>query len=245
MRVERPLSRGIQRFTGITQGMVDAAPPPGGGAAASSADLLRGPRAGRPQRALRRARAAPGVRARRARVARAARAVHGRSSPAASRRCSAGAALAPLAGALGIEVDEVAPRAARRPHVRARVLRAVPEAVRERARRSATRSTLLRLAPAALRKTGAGRGVPRDQRPDLSDAAGRPRRLRLPRRRRAAAVRRQVGVACARARGRTSAPPRAGPSDAEHVDYRPTNSELGALVLENRLIKALEARRAT
>ena len=28
MRVERPLSRGIERFTGITQGMVDGAPPP-------------------------------------------------------------------------------------------------------------------------------------------------------------------------------------------------------------------------
>ena len=26
--MERPLSRGIQRFTGITQGMVDGAPPP-------------------------------------------------------------------------------------------------------------------------------------------------------------------------------------------------------------------------
>src|SRR3954463_13320358 len=28
-RVERPLSRGIERFPGITQQMVDAAPPPG------------------------------------------------------------------------------------------------------------------------------------------------------------------------------------------------------------------------
>ena len=28
VRVERPLSRGIQRFTGITQAMVDDAPPP-------------------------------------------------------------------------------------------------------------------------------------------------------------------------------------------------------------------------
>ena len=28
VRTERPLSRGIQRFTGITQGMVDGAPPP-------------------------------------------------------------------------------------------------------------------------------------------------------------------------------------------------------------------------
>src|SRR3954470_1307281 len=28
VRVERPLSRGIERFTGITQAMVDEAPPP-------------------------------------------------------------------------------------------------------------------------------------------------------------------------------------------------------------------------
>src|SRR5215212_1315634 len=28
VRVERPLSRGIERFTGITQAMVDDAPPP-------------------------------------------------------------------------------------------------------------------------------------------------------------------------------------------------------------------------
>src|SRR3954449_11773202 len=28
VRVERPLSRGIERFTGITQAMVDSAPPP-------------------------------------------------------------------------------------------------------------------------------------------------------------------------------------------------------------------------
>ena len=32
VRVERPLSRGIERFTGITQAMVDTAPPPARGA---------------------------------------------------------------------------------------------------------------------------------------------------------------------------------------------------------------------
>ena len=42
VRTERPLSRGIQRFTGITQAMVDGAPPPARGAAASSAELLEG-----------------------------------------------------------------------------------------------------------------------------------------------------------------------------------------------------------
>ena len=36
VRVEMPLSRGIERFTGITQAMVDGAPPAGRGAAASS-----------------------------------------------------------------------------------------------------------------------------------------------------------------------------------------------------------------
>ena len=42
---------------------------------------------------------------------------------------------------------------------------------------------------------------------------------------------------CAPARGRTSAPPPGWTERAEVVDYKPTNSELGALVLENRLIK--------
>ena len=45
--------------------------------------------------------------------------------------------------------------------------------------------------------------------------------------------------ACARAPARTSPSRRRGPAQAAHVDHEPTESELGALVLENRLIKAL------
>ena len=68
-----------------------------------------------------------------------------------------------------------------------------------------------------------------------------PRRLPVPRRRRQDPVRRQVGL---------DPQPRAGPfravvaagawtGHATIVDYRTTRSELGALVLENRLIKEL------
>src|SRR5213083_494455 len=41
VRVEQPLSRGIERFTGITQAMVDAAPPPAA-ALTRLAELLDG-----------------------------------------------------------------------------------------------------------------------------------------------------------------------------------------------------------
>ena len=42
VRVETPLSRGIERFTGITQGMVDAAPAPADGAAGAGAACCAG-----------------------------------------------------------------------------------------------------------------------------------------------------------------------------------------------------------
>src|SRR5437762_8403793 len=42
VRVERPLSRGIERFTGITQAMLDSAPSP-----VQALELLRGMLAGR------------------------------------------------------------------------------------------------------------------------------------------------------------------------------------------------------
>ena len=86
------------------------------------------------------------------------------------------------------------------------------------------------------RKTEPGEAIPRDQRPDLStlpddpgvyvfrDERGRP-----------LYVGKSVSLR-SRARAHFCAP--AGWTErAEIVDYRPTNSELGALVLENRLIK--------
>ena len=63
--VAQPLGRYIQRFTGISQEMVDKAPDPED-VLPRLADAAARPRARRPQRALRRARAAPGLRPRRA-----------------------------------------------------------------------------------------------------------------------------------------------------------------------------------
>src|SRR5205085_1485938 len=141
VRVEQPLSRGIERFTGITQAMVDSAPEPAG-VLEELAELVRG-----------------------------------------------------------------------------RVLIAHNASFDRRA-----------LTQARVR-------VPREERPDLSklpddpgvyvfrDERGRP-----------LYVGKSVSVR-SRARSHFCAP--AGWTErAEVVDYKPTNSELGALVLENRLIKA-------
>ena len=86
-----------------------------------------------------------------------------------------------------------APGAARRPHVRARLLRAVPEAVRER-RDGGRRARPAALAPARSQDR-ARRGDPARPAARPLDPAGRPGRVRLPRRARAAAVRGEVGVA--------------------------------------------------
>ena len=163
-----------------------------GGGAGRAGRPARGPRADRAQRALRRARAAPGVRARRARLARAARALHRAArAPLRPARAQAGAR---AAGRLARDRGgRGAPRAARRPHVRARVLRPVPEAVRER-RDGGRRARPAALAPPRSQDR-AGRGDPARPAAGPLDAAGRPGRLRLPRRARAAAVRGEVGVA--------------------------------------------------
>ena len=233
VRVERPLSRGIQRFTGITQGMVDGAPPPEE-VLPEIARPARGARAGGAQRALRRGRAAPGVRARRARLAEAAGAVHGRSSPAASRRWCGSAGSPRSPGSLGIEVDEVH-RALPDALTCARVFCALFPKLCANAVTVGDAIDLLRSRRRA-RKTEPGEAIPPDQRPDLStlpddpgvyvfrDERGKP-----------LYVGKSVSLR-SRARAHFCAP--AGWTErAEIVDYRPTNSELGALVLENRLIK--------
>ena len=76
-----PLSRGIQRFTGITQAMVDQAPRAEDVLPELAAPDARA-RAGCALRGVRPARAAPGVRAGGPRVAGAAGPVHGRARPA-------------------------------------------------------------------------------------------------------------------------------------------------------------------
>ena len=232
VQVERPLSRGIQRFTGITQGMVDGAPPPEE-VLAELADLLEG-------RVLIAHNARFDVRVLRQAFERAGLdwpsppalctvMLARRFAPLARKR-----ALAPLAGSLGIEVDEVH-RALPDALTCARVFCALFPKLCANAVTIGDALDLLRSRRRA-RKTEPGEAIPRDQRPDLStlpddpgvyvfrDERGRP-----------LYVGKSVSLR-SRARAHFCAP--AGWTErAEIVDYRPTNSELGALVLENRLIK--------
>ena len=155
-------------------------------------------------------------------------------SRAASRRwCGSGGSRS-LAGSLGIEVDEVH-RALPDALTCARVFCALFPKLCANAVTVGDAIDLLRSRRRA-RKTEPGEAIPRDQRPDLStlpddpgvyvfrDERGRP-----------LYVGKSVSLR-SRARAHFCAP--AGWTErAEIVDYRPTNSELGALVLENRLIK--------
>ncbi|HEX4760879.1 MAG TPA: exonuclease domain-containing protein [Thermoleophilaceae bacterium] len=232
VRVERPLSRGIERFTGITQAMVDSAPPPEE-VLPQLERLMRGRvllahNASFDRRVLRQAFERAGL-----------------DWPDPPTLCTVSLArrfaplvrkrgLALLADALGIEVDEV--------H------RALPDALTcgrvfcALFPRLCANAITIRDAVALGRtrrkakKTEPGEAIPRDQRPDLStlpddpgvyifrDGRGRP-----------LYIGKSVSLR-SRARAHFCAP--AGWEErADVVDYRPTNSELGALVLENRLIK--------
>src|SRR3954447_12361347 len=232
--VSRPLGRGIQRFTGITQAMVDAAPAPEA-VLPELARLMRGRilvahSAQFDQRVLRQA------------FARAALdcpappvlctvALERRFAPLQRRR-----GLASLADALGIEVAAVH-RALPDAETCARVLCALLPRLCAVAGTVGEALAVLRPKRAGARRPpGAKR--PREQRPDLSklpkdpgvyifrDADGHPL---------------YVGQSvCLRVRARSHfTTPVAWTGQAEHVDYQPTESELGALVLENRLIKRL------
>src|SRR4051794_21156881 len=103
--VERPLSRGIERFTGITQAMVDAAPPPADVlpelAARLEGKVLVAHNARFDVHVLRRAFERAGLDWPRPPVL-CTIALARRFAPLATRR-----GLAALAGSLGIEVDEV------------------------------------------------------------------------------------------------------------------------------------------
>ncbi|HET8819957.1 MAG TPA: exonuclease domain-containing protein [Thermoleophilaceae bacterium] len=232
VRVERPLSRGIQRFTGITQGMVDGAPPPEE-VLPEIADLLEG-------RVLLAHNARFDVGVLRQAFERAGLdwpkppvlctvALARRFAPLVRKR-----GLASLAGSLGIEVDEVH-RALPDALTCARVFCALFPRLCANAVTVGDAVDLLRSRRRA-RKTEPGERIPPDQRPDLStlpddpgvyvfrDERGKP-----------LYVGKSVSLR-SRARAHFCAP--AGWTErAEIVDYRPTNSELGALVLENRLIK--------
>ena len=144
--------------------------------------------------------------------------------------------LATLAGALGIEVDEVH-RALPDARTCARVFCALFG--RLCANAPTVGDAIALLAP-AQGAHAAGEGPPRARRAAAPRRApARARRLHLPRRRRAPAVRRQVGRpahAGALALHRPARPGRPTPSTST---TRSTESELGALLLEDRLIKAL------
>src|ERR671923_159729 len=232
--VAQPLGRGIQRFTGITQAMIEEAPPPEA-VLPELAAQLRG-------RVLVAHSARFDVGVLRQAFDRAALtwpdppvvctvALARRFAPLQRRR-----GLAALAAALGIDV-EATHRALPDAETCARVLCALLPRLCANAR--TIREALALLYPRkAARRRGGGAVRPKDQRPDLSalpkdpgvyifrDADGRPL---------------YVGKSiCLRTRARAHfTTPVEWTGQAEHVDYQPTESELGALVLENRLIKAL------
>src|SRR4051812_33812682 len=235
--VSAPLSPGIQRFTGISQAMVDAAPPP----EAVLPELARWMR-GRvliahsarfDQDVLRRS------------FARAALdwpsppilctvALARRFAPLQRRR-----GLAVLADALGVEV-EATHRALPDAETCARVFCVLFKRLCAHAATVADAVGLLAPRRGGPRRprAGAARRRDPDRRPDLSalprdpgvyvfrDADGRPL---------------YVGKSvCLRTRARAHfATPAAWTGQAEHVDYQATESELGALLLEDRLIKAM------
>jgi DNA polymerase III subunit epsilon len=233
--VAEPLGRGIQRFTGITQAMVDDAPPPEA-VLPRLAALLRG-------RLLVAHNARFDVGVLKQAFDRAALtwpdppvlctvALARRFAPLQRRR-----GLATLAAALGIEV-ELTHRALPDAETCGRVLCALLPRLCANARtvREALALVYPRKAP-RLKPAAAARRPPHE-RPDLSslpkdpgvyvfrDADGRPL---------------YVGKSvCLRTRARAHfTTPATWTGEAEHVDYQPTESELGALVLENRLIKTL------
>jgi DNA polymerase III subunit epsilon len=233
--VSEPLGRGIQRFTGITQSMVDEAPAPesvlpelarqieGRIFVAHSARFDVGVL----RQAFERADLAwpdpPVI---------CTVALARRMAPLQRRR-----GLASLADALGIEVSQTH-RALPDAETCARVLCALLPRLCANARTIGEALALLRpRKPPRYKPVGAKR--PRDERPDLSslpkdpgvyifrDADGHPL---------------YVGKSiCLRTRARAHfTTPATWTGQAEHVDYQPTESELGALLLENRLIKALK-----
>ena len=164
-----------------------------GGGAGRARRPARGSRADRPQRALRRR----GSCARRSSARGSTGPRRPRSAPCSSRAASprsrASAALAPLAGSLGIEVDEVH-RALPDALTCARVFCALFPKLCANAVTVGDALDLLRSRRRA-RKTEPGGGDSARPAAGPVDPAGRPGRLRLPRRARAAAVRGEVGVA--------------------------------------------------
>ena len=246
--VSAPLSPGIQRFTSISQAMIDSAPAPEA-VLPQLAVRLRG-------RVLVAHSARFDERVLRQGFSRAALdwpappvlctvALARRFAPLQRRR-----GLAPLADALGIEV-RTTHRALPDAETCARVFCALFH--RLCAHAGTVGEALALLAPTrrrSARPRTAARSRAPDRRPDLSalpkdpgvyvfrDADGRPlyvgKSINVRTR-----ARSHFTQSAARA-GDLHAVPVTWTRSAEHVDYEPTNSELGALVLEGRLIRALK-----
>jgi DNA polymerase-3 subunit epsilon len=230
--VERPLSRGIQRFTGITQAMVDAAPAP--------ADVL--PALG--ERLRRRVLVAHNASFDRRVLKQAFEradvpwpdppvlctvAMGRRFAPLARQR-----RLALLAESLGIEVEETH-RALPDALTCARIFCALFPKLCANAASLADALRLLGPRRRAARRDAAAR-IPRERRPDLSKLPDDPGVYVF---RNEAGQPLYVGKSVAvKSRARAHfCQPGEWTGQAEVVDYIPTNSELAALVLENRLIK--------
>jgi DNA polymerase-3 subunit epsilon len=234
--VEQPLTRGIQRFTGISQAMVDAAPPPRRVLPAFAEQLegrvLVAHNARFDTRVLRQAFERSGIEWSSPPVL-CTVALARRLAPLQRRR-----GLAALADALGVEVAAVH-RALPDAETCARVFCALFPKLCAHAATVGEALALLGPRRAARPRKRELEKRPRHLRPDLSalpkdpgvyvfrDADGRPL---------------YVGKSvCLRTRARAHfTQPGEWTGEAEHVDYEPTHSELGALVLENRLIKALK-----
>ena len=235
--VSAPLSPGIQRFTGISQAMVDHAPPPEA-VLPELGRMLRG-------RVLVAHSARFDLGVLRAAFSRAALdwpeppilctvAMARRLAPLQRRR-----GLAALADALGIDV-EMTHRALPDAETCARVFCALFGRLTAHAATIGDAVALLgpKRGGGGRRPRAGARRRPPAERPDLSalprdpgvyvfrDADGHPL---------------YVGKSvCLRTRARAHfTTPAAWTGEAEHVDYQATQSELGALLLEDRLIKAM------
>ena len=252
VRTERPLSRGIQRFTGITQAMVDAAPPPQE-VLEELNELLRGRvliahSARFDSRVLRQAFDRCGLDWPKPPVLCTVQLAR-RLAPLSRKR-----SLAPLADSLGIDVTEVH-RALPDALTCARVFCALFPRLCANAHTVADALDLLRSRRRASQGAGTapnssecgqdartgrpkpGERIPPSERPDLSSLPDDPGvYIFRDERGKPLYVGKSVSLR-SRARAHFCAP--AGwTENAAIADYRPTNSELGALVLENRLIKS-------
>jgi len=229
--VRLPLSRGIQRFTGITQAMVDGAPPPEA-VLPRLARMLDGRvfvahNASFDYRVLRQAFGRAGIKWPRPPAVCTINMARKLSPLTRERK------LAALAHSLGIEVT-VTHRALPDAETCARIFCALFP------RMCATAKTLedaLELLAPRRRTTERRRAAAASRPPGLEDLPNDPGVYIF---RDADGAPLYVGKSIAvrtRARAHFLAPPEWS-ERAAIVDYRATNSELGALVLENRLIKA-------